>query len=379
MLDEGTPSERKSMHLLVALGDIYGAEAMVPITWAHVAGASYKTVGDPGLQFIEEFARTGRTRVKTTVNPIGMDEGRWREFGIPEAFAEKQQRILAAYRRLGVEESWTCTPYLTHGMPVRGEHLAWAESSATLVANSLAGARTNREGGPSALAAAVTGCTPDYGLHQEEGRQPTLRVKIQANVAGAEYGLLGCALGPKVGGGVPLLEGIRPDPDEVKFLAAALGATSECAMFHIPGVTPEAGALQATGLGEVVAIDASDLEATRETLTTADDADLVVFGCPQVSAAELHQIAAGLAEGKATAPVWVFASRAVAQGAPDAVKAIEDHGGRVIVDTCPEVTPLELFAKATASPSGKAGVYLPTLCQQRFRWARTEELLRGKA
>src|SRR3989454_1907011 len=107
-------------------------------------------VGDPGLEFIEDFARDARIAVPATVNPLGMDLDRWRDHGIPEEFAAKQRRIADAYRRMGVRESFSCTPYLIGNRPEFGEHVAWAESSAACFANSVLGARTNREGGPSA-------------------------------------------------------------------------------------------------------------------------------------------------------------------------------------------------------------------------------------
>ncbi len=73
---------------------------------------------------------------------------------------------------MGIVTTCTCTPYLTGNLPHYGEHIAWAESSAVCYANSVLGARSNREGGPSALAAALTGRTPAYGLHLAERRAP---------------------------------------------------------------------------------------------------------------------------------------------------------------------------------------------------------------
>ncbi|HTD80929.1 MAG TPA: aconitase X, partial [Thermoplasmata archaeon] len=158
--ERGTRAQRMSMRLLIALGEIYEADRLIPIASAHIAGASYKMVGDPGLEFIEDFAKDANVVVPSTVNPLGMDLDRWREQGIPQAFAAKQRRIADAYRRMGVLPSFSCTPYLIGLRPRRGEHVAWAESSAACFANSVLGARTNREGGPSALASAVTGITP---------------------------------------------------------------------------------------------------------------------------------------------------------------------------------------------------------------------------
>src|SRR2546428_3183927 len=130
--DRGTQAQRTSMRLLIALGEIYGADRPIPIASAHVAGASYKMVGDPGLEFIEDFARDARIVVPATVNPLGMDLDRWREQGVPEDFAANQKRIATADRRMGVRESFSCTPYLIGNRPQFCEHVALAESSAAL-------------------------------------------------------------------------------------------------------------------------------------------------------------------------------------------------------------------------------------------------------
>src|SRR2546427_7008064 len=134
--DRGTQAQRTSMRLLVALGETYDADRLVPITSAHIAGASYKMVGDPGLEFIEDFARDARVTVPATVNPLGMDLDRGRELGVPDDFTSKQRRIADAYHRMGVRDSFSCTPYLIGNRPGRDDHVAWAESSAACVGNS---------------------------------------------------------------------------------------------------------------------------------------------------------------------------------------------------------------------------------------------------
>jgi predicted aconitase len=159
---------QKAMQILVALGEIYGAERMIPVTSAQIAGVSYDNLGEAGLQFLSEMAEGGgKARVLTTLNPAGMDIENWRSLGIQPDFAEKQERVLDAYSRMGVISTCTCTPYLTGNLPLFGEHIAWSESSAVCYANSVLGARTNREGGPSALASSLTGRTPEYGFHLE--------------------------------------------------------------------------------------------------------------------------------------------------------------------------------------------------------------------
>ncbi|MCJ2520364.1 MAG: aconitase X catalytic domain-containing protein, partial [Candidatus Thermoplasmatota archaeon] len=248
LLTEGTPAERKAMELLVALGDIYGADGLIEVTSVHVSGASYKIIGEAGLEFLAEFSKTARAKVRTTVNPLGMDLRAWREIGIPEEFASKQVRIAEAYKRRGIEETWSCIPYQVGNRPEVGEHLAWAESSAVIFANSILGARTNREGGPSALASAITGWTPNYGLHLEENRRATARVEVMTPVKGYEYSLLGHHLGKRLGSGVPLIEGLKGSEDELKALGASLATSSDINMFHVEGLTPEWEMVDSHGL-----------------------------------------------------------------------------------------------------------------------------------
>src|SRR5512138_1606926 len=174
---------QKSMEILTALGTIYAAERMVPVTSVQIAGVSFDNLGEAGLEFLSEMAAGGgRVSVLTTLNPAGMDIENWQALGIDAEFARNQERVIAAYARMGVLTPCSCTPYLFGNVPHFGEHIAWAESSAVCYANSVLGACTNREGGPSALAAALTGFTPAYGLHLEENRRPTLTVDVQARL-----------------------------------------------------------------------------------------------------------------------------------------------------------------------------------------------------
>ena len=152
------PAARKALEIVLTLGRIYGAERLVPVASVQVAGVSYRNLGDAGLEFLRDWAEQGaRVRVPTTLNPAGMDLDAWGEMGIPEAFARRQGEVIAAYVRMGIAPTCTCTPYLVGNVPAYGEHIAWSESSAVCYANAVLGARTNREGGPSALAAAVCG------------------------------------------------------------------------------------------------------------------------------------------------------------------------------------------------------------------------------
>lgn len=375
MLTDGTPAERKAMELLVALGEIYGADRLIPVTSVHVSGASYKIIGEAGLEFLEGFSRTAHVKIRTTVNPLGMDLRAWRQLGIPEDFASRQMRIVEAYRRMGAEETWSCIPYQIGNRPALGEHIAWAESSAAIFANSVLGARTNREGGPSALAAAITGLTPHYGLHLDENRRGTIRVNVTASVEGYEYSILGDHLGRLLGTGVPAIHGIDGSEDELKALGAGMATSSDITLFHIQGLTPEWETTDSPHL-EVVDIDNTDIDEAKAHLLSADDYELIAFGCPQLSERELEEVADLMEAEVPKVPVWVFTSRLVEERAERAIKRIRRMGGTVVFDTCPEVTPLDLIARDVGSPAAKAAVYLPSLSGQRVFIASARELMR---
>ena len=186
----------------MALGDIFGAERLVPVRSAQIAGVSFKNIGEAGLEWISDLQ--GRVVVPSILNPAGMDLCRWKEMGISEEFASRQKAIIEAYRRLGVTIDCTCTPYQIYDtLASRGDHLAWSESSAVSYANSIIGARTNREGGPSALAAALVGKTALYGYHLDENRMPTHLVVVDADLQGSDFGALGFLAGRIVKDGVP--------------------------------------------------------------------------------------------------------------------------------------------------------------------------------
>jgi len=159
---------KKSMEILTTLGEIFDAEEMVDVYGVQIAGVSYANLDEAGLEFLSEMAEDGKVRVLTTLNPAGMDRENWQALGIDEEFAKNQNRAIDAFAKMGIITTCSCTPYLIGNTPHYNQHLAWAESSAVCYSNSVIGARTNREGGPSALASAITGKTPKYGYHLDE-------------------------------------------------------------------------------------------------------------------------------------------------------------------------------------------------------------------
>ncbi len=377
---------RKAMELIVALGDIYGAERLIPVTSVQVSGVSYKTIGDAGLDFIEDYARImkkeGRkVRVKTTMNPAGMDLEKWERMGVDKGFADKQLRIFNAYVSMGIEPSLTCTPYYFVNVPKTGEHIAWAESSAVSYANSVIGARTNREGGPSALASAITGLTAEYGLHLDENRKADIIVELDFEPEPYLYAVLGNHLGSmltKMGRKVPYFRGIRPDEDSMKALGAAMAATGSIALYHVENTTPEWKDAIDDKL-ETIHIGRTELMEHIKGMDMGCEPELIAIGCPHASESELERIAE-LVKGKKKKEgkeLWVSVSRAVAERNPEAVRAIEDFGGLVLRDTCMVVSPIENRFSSTGVNSGKAAYYLPkeSFCRQCVRFRPLEELV----
>jgi predicted aconitase len=364
---------RTAMELLVALGDIYGAKKLVPIASAHLSGVSYKTIGEGGIGFLESLAKDAKVCVPTTLNPAGMDRQKWREMGISPRFADRQQHIIECYGKLGVNTDCSCTPYLATNVPRRGQTLAWAESSALSYANSAVGARTNREGGPGALAAAIIGRTPEYGLHLDENRVPTVVVEVE--MEDVDYSLLGYAAGSAVGSRIPYFRGIQPTTDQLKTMAAAMAAAGSVALFHVENITPEADPRSIKGL-ERIHLGKEEMEAARNKLDTGKDPELIALGCPHLSVDEIKGLASKL-KGKrrrGDAEVWFCTSRCTASKCPRELEVLSKFG-QVVCDTCMIVTPIEERFGTTATNSGKACAYLPNLCSQKVVYRTTQGLL----
>lgn len=377
-----------AMEMLVALGEIYGAEKMVPVKSCHVAGLSYKSHGDAGLEWVEDLAKTGaKVRVPTTLNVIGVD--RTRDLGLPTDWSSKQLRIENAYERLGCYGTSTCTPYYLGFIPHFGEHVSWAESSAVVFVNSVLGARDNREGGPSALAAALTGVTPHYGLHLDENRRGDYLVRVSVELNGVhEYGALGSYVGRIVGDKIPVFEGIKsPTIEELVYLGAASASSGAVAMFHVVGVTPEAPSVEAAFGGkryEVIEFGPREMKRAIELLTSGKDrkVDYVAIGCPHCSLRQVREVAE-LLEGKKVHPdvvLWVHTSAAIRGIAKQLgyVDIIEKAGGIVTQDLCTILgCPEALGFKTLATNSPKMAFYAPGSNQMNAWYGSVEQCIRA--
>jgi len=367
---------------VVALGEIYGAEELVPITSAQVAGVSYQSLGEAGLGFLRELAEGGaKVRVPTTLNPAGMDLTNWQELGIPKGFAHKQLEVIQVFKRMGITPTCSCTPYLIGNVPAMGEHIAWSESSAVSFANSVLGARTNREGGPGALAAAITGRTAAYGFHLDENRRANFVVEVRCPVeTTADFGALGYMVGRLTKSGVPYFKGLGREAGrggKLRALGAAMAASGAVALYHVEGITPEAE-------GEVLASDAETIlvEDLRESYaalnSTVEAIDLVSIGCPHASLEEIEEVARWLEGKRVKAELWITTARRTKELADGRgfVKTIEAAGGKVVADTCLVVAPVEALGfHSLATNSAKMAFYAPHHCGFEVRFGPLERCL----
>ncbi len=312
-----------AMEIIVALAKIYDAKDLVPVSSSQISGVSYGNIGEAGIEFLESLKSGGtRVRAKTTLNPCGLDLAMWAELGFSKEYHAKQARVLDAYHALGIEATCSCIPYLVGNCPGFGEHIAWSESSAVSYINSVVGARTNREGGPSALAAAITGFTGNYGLHLSSNRNPTVVVDVNVPVTSyLDFGKLGLLLGSKIGQGIPLIEGLNGKsctPENLRQLGASMGASGAVALYHVAHVTPEAARGGEDMLGDLervprLVVDSLDVETTLKShmdcIGTGEPVDLVFFGCPHASMHELDVLLDAFRGNPVKSRVWIATAR----------------------------------------------------------------------
>jgi len=349
---------KKSMEILVALGNIFGAKRLIPVKSVQISGVSYDNLGDAGIEFLSEMAKDGKVIVPTTLNPAGMDLENWKKLGISKEFAKKQKTILDIFAKMGVNITCTCTPYLVGNKPGVGDHIAWGESSAVTYSNSVLGARTNKEGGPSSLASALTGRTPEYGYHLDKNRKPVVLVKIEADLKNEiDFGALGKVLGEKLKGKVPLIKGIKKaSTEELKSLSASIVTYGGAPLFHIKGITPE----KFRDPKKEIIIKRKDIdEAIKDMNDKIEEIDLVFVGCPHCTLNEIKKISELLKDKKVNKELWICVSRKIKKISDKKgySKIIESAGAKFACDTCPIVAPLKGRFKAIATNSAKGVFY----------------------
>jgi hypothetical protein len=286
----------------VAVGEFFDTADFVAVSQAHVM-ADTESLGEAGVRFLEGLAEAPgpqrRVRVPAITDPRGIDFAVYRRLGQSVAMAALERRAIAALAAFGVLMTDTCINYQTVMAPLRGEHVAYGDTGAVIYSNSVLGARSNFEGGPSALAAALTGRTPRYAYHLAGCRRATRRFRLAAAPRDlSEWGALGGIVGEACGSywQVPAIEGLAevPGSDALKHFGAALASFGSVALFHMPGITAEE-AVFAGVPPEPVAIGPADIAAfLARYAAPGDKLDVVVFAAPQLSLYEIAAVAGAL-------------------------------------------------------------------------------------
>jgi predicted aconitase len=343
------PAAQWAIEHQIAVGRYLGARDFVPVTQAHIM-ADTESLGPAGVEWLERMAALPpdqrRLRIPAITDPRGTDFAAAHRLKQQPWMLDLEHRAIAAFEALGVLMTNTCINYQTIMPPVFGEHLAYGDTGVVIYSNSVCGARSNFEGGPSALSAALTGRTPRYGYHLDERRVATLVVDVDFTPRALnDWGALGAIVGRLAGDywQVPALVGIDrvPGSDEMKHFGAALASYGSVALFHMVGITPEArreaDVMAAGATLPRHAVSEADIRAFAASYRRdIDRVDLVVFSAPQLSLVEIQQVA-GLLDGRrATVPLLVVTSPQVK---PDADRMgltarIEAAGGSVLSGMC---------------------------------------------
>lgn len=347
---EGGPVRQWAIQHQIRVGEFFDAADMVEVGQAHVM-ADPESLGEAGVAWLESMAAKPaaerRVRVPTITDPRGVDFSAYKRLKQTDAMADLEARAVRAFEAMGVLMTNTCINYQTILPPVRGEHVAFGDTGVVIYSNSVFGARSNFEGGPSAIAAGLTGRTPRYGYHLDRNRLGTKLFEVRHQPKDfSEWGALGAVVGRRSGSywTVPVVAGITtpPSSDDLKHFGAALASFGSVAMFHMPGVTPEAPDIADAFDGAPPAaspITAEDIAGIYEGYAArGDKVDVVVFSAPQLSLIELEKVA-DLLDGKqvhpqttliaATSPEIKFASDRMGL-----TRRIESSGAIVLSGVC---------------------------------------------
>ena len=351
---EHGPTKQKAARLVVDLAATAGATEFVTCAHAHVSGVSPLTGGHGLRRFLADLAGDdlGIVEIPTTLNSAGCDKEKMKEMDIEtEDFLKHQFEIVHAYSELGIEATLSCTPY-DRGIENEGIG-SWAESNAVAFSNSYTSLITNRESGLSALATALTGWAPKWGLHLDDNRIPNIHVEVDCELEYiADWSVLGDWIGKQIQPDWNLPWGMMPHitglPEYISFeqkkALTAAAANYGCPMLWAQGISPEPPEYMPEG-NLIFTKDA--LMQRYDDLAPTGQVDLVVIGCPQASVGEVRTTAAAvrnrmeLGQRIQDQRLWVFTSGHNHEllDQEGTLDVLEEAGALILKDTCPEVTP----------------------------------------
>ncbi|MDR1638300.1 MAG: aconitase X catalytic domain-containing protein [Clostridiales bacterium] len=304
----------KVMKTLVMYGDTFGATKMVPVEseYGHLVTSFGLSVIKPVYALMDKLLAAGAvSKQKFTVDPLPLDKN------VPTNFLQdimfkimygKQDFYNGQLQKLGIldEKSYTCTCYMEESgnAPKEGQVLSWAESSAVVYANSVLGARCNRNSGIIELFGSIVGFVPYFGLLTDEGRKAKWIIEVETTKK-PEAQVLGSAIGMKVMEDVPYIKGLskwigtelnQASKDYLKDMGAATASNGAVGLYHVDGLTPEAvklGEKLINSNAKVYKIDDAELDRVKNgypIIWKDKDAKpkLAFIGCPHLSVDQLN-------------------------------------------------------------------------------------------
>ena len=347
-------SLKTAYRILVATGEATNAEKLVPIQWVHLSGVNYNTIGDSGEEFLSMLSKDAKVKVKTTLNPMGFDIDNVSKYNLDQNFIEKQQSIRDSYIRMGVDPTFSCTPYEIYDLPEKNTQVSFAESNAAIYANSLGNLKTNKESAFSALASALTGKSPYSDLRKENTESSTtIRMKLE-NPNEMDFGLLGFFAGKVADTSVSISGVAKPDKRSCKSLCAGMGTSGTCAKFDFVG--------EEDNDSEKVDFGKEEMNNIFDELNTTESGDIITLGSPQLGLDELSDLSSMLKGRAFTKNCMIFCPRSIQNQARKLgyTNEIEKAGGEILSDCCTCLTPLinKDETDAVTTNSVKAAYYL---------------------
>ena len=339
----------KALDCLVQFGEAFGADSLVDIRYCHYPAemAIYEGSIEDLLRFSED---SPPVVVPTTTSTLCCDLQNPSATGIPEDLARKQSLVRTAYQKLGILETYTCTPQLNGFIPPYKSFISSVESSAIIYFNSILGARTNR-GGLFTRFSAITGKYPLMGYLLTDNRRGTHQITMEEDASNLDnylqWNIFGYLIGEKVGSEVPVIKGINHvKQDQLIGFGAAMATSGSVTLYHIEGVTPDSLFPKDSFVGhkpkEKISFNHKDFMNVIQTFTTIkkdDDIDFVTLGCPHYNLEQIRYTASLLDGKKVSTNIrfWICTSRMIRKMAEYSgfVKIIEESGAKVIADTCP--------------------------------------------
>ena len=335
----------KVVKTLVMYGEAFGATKMVPVTseMGHLVTSFGLKVMTPVYDLMQQLIDAGlSSKQKFSVDPKPVDpevpSNFLKNFVFNKFMYTKQDSYDEQLRKLGLvsDDAYTCTCYMNEvgNLPKKGDVLSWAESSAVVYANSVLGARCNRNSGIIELFGSIAGFVPYFGLVTDEGRKATWVVEVKCKKK-PEAQVLGSAIGMKVMEDVPYVKGLTDwigtelDDDAKAYLkdfGAATASNGAVGLYHIDGLTPEAVEMGESLVAEnaqVYVIDDAELERVKNSYPVMwkdpnKAPQLCFIGCPHLSLQQLKEWTDNVCEGlkksgkkKVTIPTVFTAAPAV--------------------------------------------------------------------